>query len=1119
MGWKDALGFILPTYFYTTRAVYNVYRAFVPHHPGPTQFAEPELQDKLVNTADFGVPIPLVFGKNKVAATIIYAPEEFFEYDTREEINNSVAIVYHYRVNIAFKLCKGPIIGVRRIWLDDKLIFDVRDASSGVFGDGIAGYSTSAVDGHLTFTRAVSDAREASPETWRIYHGTATQMPDALLEEELGAGNVNAHRGDVYITIKNLLLNPFFKRVPNLTAEVVSVGSVIDSVYGPTTLSNFTLDTGEAVLTTSNYSSGYDQSTGKVIFLLTTDISGSGSTFYDGYQIEAFDPISRAQVFNTSVSEIREGGLWELDQVNQVVWIKDYAGMACISTINGQLLKSWTLASPGYNNTFDANGIIYAPGSGQVWYIHGQRIRVMSAASLLGSGHPDTPDYSLIQSGWINFEGGYLKDIPHKGWIIGHQGTQTIPAAIYDYSRNLIASPILSSVGYEPDLSGGRVDATNDCIWMIANARYLTRFNLASFSFTVVSDLTNGAIGASSTALIGYSQALACVVVYNDVVDQIQFIDISGSVINSIDYAGYRTTYGSPKGIDYVDYLQTLIVRAQARVVLWFELGRLSSESTDAATIVESICNAVGVSSADIAVSSVSTAAIDGYAIDVRTSAMQAIEPLQRMAFFDLMQENGKITAKKRGGSSVMTIDYSELGMDDSEEQKRPYEYTRGDEIEIPYRHEVTYSDFALDYESGLQSATRHIVRSKSIDSQTIPVLMSAAQAAQASEVGLWMQWAQRTGIRLNGTRKHWKLRAGDPFVFTDEGGRAHNLLATKVEVTGMTGCVIDAIFENASVYTNAANGADAAWTTAVIAPTLTKRFELLDIPIIKDSDNYQGFYVVAASGAPSVYLHESVDGGLTYTNKGEVVEAALGYTSTALADFTAGNVWDDVSTVNVVLYSGSIFSATDAQVLAGVNMFLVGNEIIQAATVTSTGVNTYALSRLLRGRKGTEWAISLHSSGERFVPLSTTTQRISSTIRGSVVYYKVAEQGLSVASAPLVAFTNTQAGMKPYSPVNIAGARDGSNNLTITWARRSRIGTAWGVTDALPLDDTVESYQVDIMSGSIVKRTISSTSPTCSYSAADQTTDFGGVQLSLLVNVYQMSTIVGRGTVGAKTI
>ena len=108
---------------------------------------------------------------------------------------------------------------------------------------------------------------------------------------------------------------------------------------------------------------------------------------------------------------------------------------------------------------------------------------------------------------------------------------------------------------------------------------------------------------------------------------------------------------------------------------------------------------------------------------------------------------------------------------------------------------------------------------------------------------------------------------------------------------------------------------------------------------------------------------------------------------------------------------------------------------------------------------------------------------------------------------------------MKPFPVAHVAGARDVSDNLTINWVRRSRGIVRILDSAPLPLYDTTEAYEVDVMNGGSVVRTISVTSPTASYSAAEQTTDFGSTQSSLTVKIYQLSTQYGRGYVKDATI
>jgi hypothetical protein len=70
-----------------------------------------------------------------------------------------------------------------------------------------------------------------------------------------------------------------------------------------------------------------------------------------------------------------------------------------------------------------------------------------------------------------------------------------------------------------------------------------------------------------------------------------------------------------------------------------------------------------------------------------------------------------------------------------------------------------------------------------------------------------------------------------------------------------------------------------------------------------------------------------------------------------------------------------------------------------------------------------------------------------------------------------------------------------------------------------VPLNEESERYEVDVMNGANIVQTIAATTPTASYSAAQQMADFGSAQNALSVRVYQLSASVGRGWPGATTI
>jgi hypothetical protein len=115
--------------------------------------------------------------------------------------------------------------------------------------------------------------------------------------------------------------------------------------------------------------------------------------------------------------------------------------------------------------------------------------------------------------------------------------------------------------------------------------------------------------------------------------------------------------------------------------------------------------------------------------------------------------------------------------------------------------------------------------------------------------------------------------------------------------------------------------------------------------------------------------------------------------------------------------------------------------------------------------------------------------------------------------------FTAQCVGLMPWSPAQLAGTRNGAGDLSIAWARRTRFGGAWADGADVPLNEESERYEVDILDGADVVRTLMSTSPAASYTAAQQTADFGSAQPSIAVKVYQISATVGRGRPAAATL
>ena len=70
-----------------------------------------------------------------------------------------------------------------------------------------------------------------------------------------------------------------------------------------------------------------------------------------------------------------------------------------------------------------------------------------------------------------------------------------------------------------------------------------------------------------------------------------------------------------------------------------------------------------------------------------------------------------------------------------------------------------------------------------------------------------------------------------------------------------------------------------------------------------------------------------------------------------------------------------------------------------------------------------------------------------------------------------------------------------------------------------MPLGESAERYEIDILDGASVVRTLTAATPQATYTAAEQTADFGALPSPLDVIAYQVSPELGRGRGRAATL
>ena len=116
-------------------------------------------------------------------------------------------------------------------------------------------------------------------------------------------------------------------------------------------------------------------------------------------------------------------------------------------------------------------------------------------------------------------------------------------------------------------------------------------------------------------------------------------------------------------------------------------------------------------------------------------------------------------------------------------------------------------------------------------------------------------------------------------------------------------------------------------------------------------------------------------------------------------------------------------------------------------------------------------------------------------------------------------AFTPAGVGLRPFSVAHVEQPWRKPRtvgDLTIRWTRRSRelAADSWGGLE-VPLGEELETYEVEILDGTAVKRILSTATTSVAYTAAQQTDDWGGPLGSgdtLDIRIFQLSALVGRG-------
>lgn len=183
----------------------------------------PRLSDLTVQTSTYGAVIPDIYGTDAVSGNVFWLQgNKIDETPVKKKTGGKggqkkATVTWVNTATFAIGLCKGPIAGVRRIWLGGELYYDAGSTDHGTIA-----------------------ASNAAAEGFKVYLGTDTQGADPRIQADLGVANTPAWRGRAYIVFYDLDLAKYSGSLVGVQAkvEVVQTGTVAEYRVVPQTMAS-----------------------------------------------------------------------------------------------------------------------------------------------------------------------------------------------------------------------------------------------------------------------------------------------------------------------------------------------------------------------------------------------------------------------------------------------------------------------------------------------------------------------------------------------------------------------------------------------------------------------------------------------------------------------------------------------------------------------------------------------------------------------------------------------------------------------------------------------------------------------------------------------------------------
>jgi len=968
----------------------------------------PRLSDLKVTTSTYGSPMARVYGSYRIGGNIIWA-NNIKETKHVEEVEVGKGgsetydvITYTYSIDMALALCEGPIGAVKRIWADSVLIYDE------------------------------ANKKRKDDLSIKIYLGTSDQPVDWFLQGY--KSNSPAYRHTAYIVFNNFQLAKFGDRIPNITAEVITVAEknfgVVHSFRLP-----FISSRKQAVTNVRPINS-------KIHYV--ENYYNSDIYKYVAVENGVFIPEG------VDTGYVASNGNYSLIS-NIIIHENRYFGLE-------------------HRGTYVA--IIDIPSGNAVAY-YPTGIHIDAYAYVDG----DFYVYSRADAG----SGGY-KTYSTISKLKGGDPSLMVPTPSY-YPE--------WTIGDDPLINTMYVSRNNEIYTLQKNGNYSSNILVFNRNAALINTISTSEyplfISDDSQGRVRLSEENGFVYAYtwsgNPTNNKLyRYSNTTQELITNLLYTSWYSHYGEKfevyDGIIYIwdNNLRTdangefTLIRAQRD---WYTDG----STTTLANILIDLFEDSNLQDYDV--TAAESIIVKGFVILQTSTARSSIAVLQSIYNFDLVEEDFQIIVKIRGEEYIKEIN-NVLSVNT----------IRKLDTELPQRVTVAYANHSLDYQIGTQSTLRTDGNSDNNLKMEFPAVLSDTEAKQLSETLMYRSWSEKISIDFI-IPMDPTLKVSDVILLIHDNASYIVRVVTIILTTNKT---MECTGLNEGSYVSEAIGSDTSAgfnDQELYIPTVTD-LKVFNAPTLDNAvvSSY-GLYT-AANGYDDTWngceIFKSTDSGLNYSTLGVILNPiGVGSAHSKLQPGPT-TIWDLENTVTVYVHNYTLTDTTFEKLLMGeTNNALIGNEVIQYMYAQNNGNDTYTLSTLLRGRRGTEWAIDTHETYELFVNLTTEVQFAPSTIN-TIRHFKGVTFGTYLDDTETIAKLYDGTNLKPLSPSYVNSIVVNDYDIELDWTRRSRYIS--GYFRSPPLIDTPELYNIDVYFFNTYKNTYQSSTSTFTYTKLMQDDD-----------------------------